>query len=176
MDVDRLDHLMNLAGELIINKAQFLGNSPATWKRPVPGEDDRHLGRGNVERLEQQHGLDNFAGRPVAGLGRRPVGRRVPPLPRRFSGCPRPVRPAPAGAREHPALRPRRSTSWPRDQQPAEGVLDTRMVPIGPLFERLRRVVRDIASTGARTSTSACPARRPVFDKRMDRRASSATR
>ena len=45
-----------------------------------------------------------------------------------------------------------------------KGVLDTRMVPIGPLFERFRRVIRDLShllGQGGRSSRSA--ARRPSW-------------
>ena len=42
-----------------------------------------------------------------------------------------------------------------------KGVLDTRMVPIGPLFERFRRVIRDLSLSRARKSRSRSRARRP---------------
>src|SRR5690606_30809061 len=48
-----------------------------------------------------------------------------------------------------------------------KGVLDTRMVPIGPLFERFRRVVRDLSVGSDKEVTLALSGESTELDKRM---------
>jgi two-component system chemotaxis sensor kinase CheA len=48
-----------------------------------------------------------------------------------------------------------------------KGVLDTRMVPIGPLFERFRRVIRDLCVASGKTVTLTIHGEKTELDKRM---------
>ena len=48
-----------------------------------------------------------------------------------------------------------------------KGVLDTRMVPIGPLFERFRRVIRDLSLSSGKEVTLQISGEKTELDKRM---------
>ena len=48
-----------------------------------------------------------------------------------------------------------------------KGVLDTRMVPIGPLFERFRRVIRDLSLSSGKEVTLQIGGEKTELDKRM---------
>ena len=48
-----------------------------------------------------------------------------------------------------------------------KGVLDTRMVPIGPLFERFRRVIRDLSLSSGKEVTLQINGEKTELDKRM---------
>src|SRR5262249_8430054 len=48
-----------------------------------------------------------------------------------------------------------------------KGVLDTRMVPIGPLFERFRRVIRDLTLSSGKEVALRISGEKTELDKRM---------
>ena len=48
-----------------------------------------------------------------------------------------------------------------------KGVLDTRMVPIGPLFERFRRVIRDLSLSSGKEVVLRINGEKTELDKRM---------
>ena len=48
-----------------------------------------------------------------------------------------------------------------------KGVLDTRMVPIGPLFERFRRVIRDLSHSSGKEVVLQIDGEKTELDKRM---------
>ena len=48
-----------------------------------------------------------------------------------------------------------------------KGVLDTRMVPIGPLFERFRRVIRDLSHSSGKEVVLEIDGEKTELDKRM---------
>ena len=48
-----------------------------------------------------------------------------------------------------------------------KGVLDTRMVPIGPLFERFRRVIRDLSLSSGKEVVLQIDGEKTELDKRM---------
>ena len=116
VDIDRLDELMNLAGELVINRAQFeqvveeLGD-----RSPTATEvGDGFQGSGAAARLEEA----------VGRLGRV-------------------------------------------SQSLQRGVLETRMVPIGPTLTRLKRIVRDLSRPGEREAKLVIAGEQTELDKRM---------
>ncbi len=142
VDISRLDDLMNLAGELVVNKARFVQiarqMSPAFRKSSVSSRA-RSFGdsiRRAIGLMKQQCGDDEAARLWAEQLHDLEV--------------------------ELDALE-EQSQLWERSRRGfmqiteaidqmsrvsnslQRGVLDTRMVPVAPLFNRFKRVVRDIA-------------------------------
>ena len=168
VDVDRLDQLMNLAGELVINKSRFFeiarsleelfrsSNAQLLASDTVDrldtiaeglGElaDRRRLDDGSIERWTSQFRRlrENF--RAIQGeLDRFAQGRE------RLGAM--------ADAIHHLS---RVSDGIQR------GVLETRMVPIGPLFDRFRRVVRDLRISSNKEVDLRIEGEKTELDKRM---------
>ena len=164
VDIDRLDDLMNLAGELIVSHAQFtqvakdLGGE---LRRPSASSRARELQdslRRVISRLrsadesaslgqdwnalvqELEVGLDSLQQQQqILDDSRRMFGRldeAVDNLSRVSSALQR-------------------------------GVLGTRMVPIGPLFNRFKRVIRDLAVERNKEVTLILEGDQTELDKRM---------
>lgn len=161
VDIDRLDNLVSLAGELVVNRARFVqiqGQvSPALRKASVLNRvrDFTDSLRRTIESLE---GLDDTRGEwtsqiqqlqagielldEQAGIwddGRRSfgqIGEAIDQLSRVSNGLQR-------------------------------GVLDTRMVPVGPLFSRFKRVVRDLSKERGKEVVLTIRGEKTELDKRM---------
>lgn len=144
VDIERLDNLMNLAGELVVNKARFVQiarqMSPAFKKSSVAGRA-RAFGesmRRAIQHMKSRNGDAHEANSVTwaqhlneleAEIGILEEQSRLWEESRR---CFRQVT-------EAIDQLTRVSDSLQR------GVLDTRMVPVAPLFNRFKRVVRDIS-------------------------------
>jgi len=166
VDIERLDQLMDLAGQLVINKAQFteIGDQLSTLlhgKQSLQslekasaelskmGSDEvRFDGRHAVDEAEQfkahikrvQTYLEPLYGE-LRNLGRvreliRELSEAVHQLERVSSGI-------------------------------QQGVMDTRMVPVGPLFTRFKRVVRDITRANEKQVRLDIRGEKTELDKRM---------
>ena len=114
VDIERLDQLMNLAGELVINKACFVQIA---------------------ERLKSALGGQQAAGSDVAGA-LTALFETIHQLDRVADGI-------------------------------QQSVMDTRMVPIGPLFARFKRVVRDISRASNKQIQLTINGEKTELDKRM---------
>jgi two-component system chemotaxis sensor kinase CheA len=116
VDIDRLDQLMNLAGELVISRARF-SQIADRLKAALAGRQASQAlvdVRGSVADLaEAVHQLH----RVTDGIHR--------------------------------------------------GVMDTRMVPIGPLFSRFKRLVRDITRSNGKLIRLVVQGEKTELDKRM---------
>ncbi|MBX7168804.1 MAG: chemotaxis protein CheA [Pirellulales bacterium] len=166
VDIERLDQLMNLAGQLVINKARFtqigeglrgvssgkqaqqlFGNLGLLLDRLVelqPGSDPR-------EAQRELESLTTLARRMQADLGtaRDELDR--------FSG----VRASINELFESVHQLDRISDGIQKT------VMDTRMVPIGPLFGRFRRVIRDLTRTNGKQIELDIRGEKTELDKRM---------
>jgi two-component system chemotaxis sensor kinase CheA len=161
VDIERLDNLMNLAGELVVNRArfvQFAGQiAPALHRSSTRGrvrEFSEGLRR-TIENLEQE-GED--------------VGDRSTHIQRLRAGL---------------ELIGEQSEIWERSRncvgQISEaidqlsrlshelhrGVLETRMVPVGPLFNRFKRLVRDLSKERGKKVNLLIRGEKTELDKRM---------
>ena len=123
VDVDRLDQLMNLAGELVINRSRFY--------EIAGGLEDLFRDSSAAFLMDTQDRLDSLHSRPrslrrpagsgatVGGTGRqyrrcpRSLDRPVPPAPRELPGGSRTSSDAMRRAATRSSLSPRRSTSLP---------------------------------------------------------------
>ncbi|HIQ21891.1 MAG TPA: chemotaxis protein CheA, partial [Planctomycetes bacterium] len=167
VDIDRLDHLMNLAGQLVINKAQFsrIGEklkgvlnckqSVQTLDRvldqlsKVSDEDELRLGD---QRLHSElHQFRSLARRIQNDL--ESVRREVQTL---------------GQARDF--VRDLFEAIHQLDRVSdgiQQSVMDTRMVPIGPLFARFKRVIRDITRANGKSIRLEIKGEKTELDKRM---------
>ena len=162
VDVDRLDHLMNLAGELVINRARFF--------EIIGGLDD--LFRDSTARLltaDTEDRLESLS-RDLEDLGSAASERLVPQF-RRLKENFKAIR---EEMELHRKGRERISALSEAVHQLArvsdgiqKGVLETRMVPIGPLFERFQRVVRDLRVSSGKEVELKIEGEKTELDKRM---------
>lgn len=158
VDVDRLDVLLNLTGELVINRArltQLAGEMAPTFKKSgVSGRtqaaagairellrdlSDRSTGAGG-ERLVIEEQLDALESQArLWDESRQAFGELSAAIDQLT----------------------RVSDSLQR------GVLNTRMVPVGPLFNRFKRSVRDIAQELGKRVKLEIVGEKTELDKRM---------
>ncbi|NOY30180.1 MAG: chemotaxis protein CheA [Planctomycetes bacterium] len=167
VDIERLDHLMNLAGQLVINKARF-----------------SQIGQG-LKRLtkskQASHSLAN-----VFGI----VGRMSQELEEKHDDCSQPLdlaslRSQNRRMRSDLELIQREMEQFSQARimindlneavhqldRVTEGIqktiMDTRMVAIGPLFRRFKRVIRDITRSNGKDIHLDIRGENTELDKRM---------
>ena len=164
VDIQRLDKLMNLAGELVVNRARFVQiaqQMSETFKKSgllgslrdlcdelrenlhsdskTAGTTDDQVVKAE-KRLELQMGINALQEQlQVLEHGRRSflqLNEAIDHFSRVSDGLQR-------------------------------GVLDTRMVPVGPLFNRFKRTVRDISVELNKTVNFVIHGEKTELDKRM---------
>jgi two-component system, chemotaxis family, sensor kinase CheA len=166
VDIERLDGLMNLAGELVVNKARFVQiarqMSPAFRKSSVAARTRNfaEMMRAAMQRMrshfserqdeESVRWLEN-AHEYEAELEAIEEQSRLWDESRRGFGQ----------ITEAIDQLTRVSNSLQR------GVLETRMVPVAPLFNRFKRVVRDIANELNKKVHLEIQGEKTELDKRM---------
>lgn len=167
VDIERLDQLMNLAGQLVINKARFaqigeglkslsstnrtshvLGNLSGLLNRiteTFDGSGDSRLLQAELENIARQARRAQADLELLRGEVDRTVQARV-----HINGLFEAVH---------------------QLDRIADGiqksVMDTRMVPIGPLFGRFRRVVRDLTRSNGKDIQLVIRGEKTELDKRM---------
>ncbi len=166
VDIERLDNLMNLAGELVVNKARFVQiarqMSPAFKKSGISGrarafsdsmrrtlqsmkaraerDDTGHAAAWQDQFRELESEIDTLEEQArLWEESRRGFGQMTEAIDQMT----------------------RVSDSLQR------GVLDTRMVPVAPLFNRFKRVVRDIALDLGKKVHLELHGEKTELDKRM---------
>jgi two-component system, chemotaxis family, sensor kinase CheA len=155
VDVDRLDVLLNLTGELVVNRArlaQLAGDmAPAFGKTTLAGRT-----QAVIDSLEHLRGtLDSAAAGAVTDVleqieSLHQQARLWDDSRQRFAELTAAI-----------DQLTRVSNSLQR------GVLNTRMVPVGPLFNRFRRTVRDIARELGKRVHLELVGEKTELDKRM---------
>jgi two-component system chemotaxis sensor kinase CheA len=169
VDVDRLDHLMNLAGELIINRAR-LSEIAQGLEELFRDSNARLLSADTQDRLDSLGDeLDAFASASDNRADR--VVERWAAQFRRLRDNFEEIR------RELDLVRHGRERAHALSEAIHQlarvtdglqkGVLETRMVPIGPLFERFQRVVRDLRHSSGKEVTLRIAGEKTELDKRM---------
>ena len=145
VDMERLDQLMSLAGELVINKARFSQIEMALKRTTASGHTLHTMA--NLLSL-----LDRIAHDVERDTTAAHMGRGI----ERFRTHARQMR-TELEHIQHEIKRFRQAVTWIDEladtvhqlarvtEAIQKTVMDTRMVPIGPLFRRFKRVVRDIA-------------------------------
>ncbi len=165
VDIGRLDHLMNLAGELVVNKARFTQlagrMSPAFKKASVAGRA-RALGdsfRRLLQSMERKGGTAEAHTVSIAAQLRE-IEEEIGFIEEQFRLWEQ--------SRRHFGQMTEAIDQLARVSKGLQrGVLDTRMVPVGPLFNRFKRVVRDIAQDRGKKVVLEIHGEKTELDKRM---------
>lgn len=161
VDIERLDNLMNLVGELVVNRARFSQISsqvePAlrrgtmlnrirefsdSLRRTIADLQSGNADRGDwsaqvqqlksgLELMEEQSGIWESSRRSLSQMS-----EAIDQLSRVSSNLQR-------------------------------GVMDTRMVPVGPLFNRFKRVIRDLSKDRGKQVNLMLRGETTELDKRM---------
>lgn len=167
VDIDRLDSLMNLAGQLVISKARF-AQIANRFKHSLNSRPSAQL----VNNLSSL--LDRVASTGESGGGKTQWQSELEGMrsqARRLQNELESVR------REIASLTQARNAmndlfeAVHQLDRVTDGiqrsVMDTRMVPIGPLFSRFKRVVRDITRTNGKAVRLEINGEKTELDKRM---------
>jgi two-component system chemotaxis sensor kinase CheA len=139
VEIDRLDSLMNLAGELVVNRARFVQIAgqvaPAFRKRNVVSRS-RDFGESLRRTLEHLQSMSSTNGELARDIDELTAGLALMEEQTALwdSGCR-------GFAQISEAIDQLTRISDSLQQE----VLDTRMVPVGPLFNRFKRVFRDLS-------------------------------
>jgi two-component system chemotaxis sensor kinase CheA len=172
VDVDRLDSLMNLAGELVINRAWFHEIAQGLGEL-FRDSNARLLAADTEDRLEslgrELDGFANGAGHSEASASAA-VARwaaQVRRLRDNFAEIRRELDLVRQGRERVTALSEAIHQLARVTDGLQRGVLDTRMVPIGPLFERFHRVVRDLRMSSGKEVALRIEGEKTELDKRM---------
>jgi two-component system, chemotaxis family, sensor kinase CheA len=167
VDTERLDQLMDLAGQLVINRAQFtqIGtrlktvvdcNQAVRALDKLSGELDK-LGADGEIRIDGAHSTSELASMQAQIRRLRgdlePIRREVQTLSQ-----------ARDSVRElFEAIHQLERVS----DAVQKSVMDIRMVPVGPLFARFQRVVRDISRASGKQVRLEIAGEKTELDKRM---------
>lgn len=160
VDVERLDQLMNLGGELVINRARF-SQVGRRFKTVFEGKDPTFIAEDAGTQLQQLMDLLRQAGAPPEAQA------RVASLGHSIDSLQQVIR------RVHDA----RGAMHDFDEalntldRVSEGlqkrIMETRMVPIGPLFQRFQRLTRDLAKELGKKIELAMSGENTELDKKM---------
>ena len=168
VDVDRLDSLMNLAGELVVSKARFF--------EIARGLDELFRASGASllasdasDRLDSvAKSLEDFD--ESVGLSAGSIARWAVQI-RRLRENFRDIRDELDLVRQGRERLVAMSEAIHHLSSVSDGiqrgVLETRMVPIGPLFDRFRRVVRDLRHASGKEIDLRIEGEKTELDKRM---------
>jgi two-component system chemotaxis sensor kinase CheA len=169
VDSDRLDHLMNLAGELVITKARFIAISVGLEKL-FKSSNAHTLTVDTRERLESiSRGLESLSELKHSSSGTS-VERWSAHLRRlrdNFRTIQDELDVIRVAREQLKALSDAIHSLGRVSDGLQKGVLDTRMVPIGPLFERFRRVIRDLSHSSGKEVVLQIDGEKTELDKRM---------
>lgn len=167
VDQERLDQLMNLGGELVINRARFV-QIHGKFREVFDGKNLGYLVDDMSDRMKalDLH-VDRLAKSPAESRGGDDVRDNLLHLSQSFNTVRGLVQ------RVHEL----RTSMFDFDEALhsltrvtdgiQKGIMGTRMVPIGPLFTRFRRVVRDIAKTNGKQVELVLHGENTELDKRM---------
>ncbi len=167
VDIERLDQLMNLAGQLVINKARFArigeGQRNAMVNKQTPHlVENACLTLDRIEKSTHLQSQQSASAKQFDSI-RGDVRRLQNDLQAVHSDL-----------QQLTELR-----TWMHDLFEAvhelgrvsdgiqKSVMDTRMVPIGPLFTRFKRVIRDITRTNSKEIDLQILGAKTELDKRM---------
>ncbi len=165
VDIERLDQLMNLAGQLVINKARFtqIGDS---LKSVLANKQSSQTINNIFNTLQKISNADNRQSTDLqAEL------ENVRSQARRIQNDLETIRrDVEVLSKVRGSVNDLFETIHQLDRVSdgiQQSVMDTRMVPIGPLFTRFKRVVRDITRTNGKTINLVINGEKTELDKRM---------
>ena len=164
VDIQRLDRLMNLAGELVVNRARFVqlaSQMTETFKKSGLFSQLRDL----CETLREQLEVGGKSGASAVEVEsaddrNRELQTTVMALEEQLHVLER-------GRRSFVQLNEAIDQFSRVSDGLQRGVLDTRMVPVGPLFNRFKRTVRDISNEMGKKVNLVIRGENTELDKRM---------
>ncbi len=166
VDIDRLDQLMNLAGQLVINKARFVQISEGLRHLLQIKSLSQSVG-GAMGLLERINGDLDSASDQSGGVWMESMANHSRQLRDDLESIEREIQKL-SGVR---GLVSDLSEAVHQLDRAADGiqksVMDTRMVPIGPLFGRFKRVARDLTRGTDKQVSLEISGEKTELDKRM---------
>lgn len=168
VDIDRLDSLMNLAGELVINKARFL-QVTSGLEELFRSSSAQSLAADTQDRLDTlDRAVSALAEGSAVGDGHAERWlAQVRALRENFRAIRGELDLIRQGREHLNSLNEALNQLARVTDGVQKGVLNTRMVPIGPLFGRFRRVVRDLSVASGKEITLVIEGEKTELDKRM---------
>ncbi|WP_406697990.1 chemotaxis protein CheW [Singulisphaera sp. Ch08] len=165
VDVDRLDQLMNLAGELVISKARFFEISRGL-EELFRGSNAQLLASDTSDRLDSiARGLEGFQDSGDGSTERWASQFRR--LRENFRDIQDELDIIRQGRERLNAMAEAIHHLARVSDGIQRGVLETRMVPIGPLFDRFHRVIRDLRLSSDKEVVLKIEGEKTELDKRM---------
>lgn len=164
VDIQRLDRLMNLAGELVVNRARFIqlaSQMKETFKKSGLMTQLRDL----CESLREQLMVGNPDG-SLSGSSES-VDQRNREIVASVAAFEEQLSVLEQGRRSFTQLTEAIDQFSRVSDGLQRGVLDTRMVPVGPLFNRFKRTVRDISNELGKKVNLVIVGENTELDKRM---------
>jgi two-component system, chemotaxis family, sensor kinase CheA len=164
VDIQRLDRLMNLAGELVVNRARFVqlaSQMTETFKKSGLLSQLRDL----CESLREQLATGNKPSSRPDGIAS--VDDRYREIQSTVAAFEEQLKVLELGRRSFIQLNEAIDHFSRVSDGLQRGVLDTRMVPVGPLFNRFKRTVRDISAELGKKVNFVIHGENTELDKRM---------
>ena len=170
VEIERLDHLLNLAGELVINKARFA--QIAARMNPVFQQSGalsrfRALSenlRNAIGQMKEEGGASNGE---TNGDANGDWGQHFGELERELDELKDQAEQWEESRRYFGQMNEAIDQLSRVSENLQRGVLQTRMVPVAPLFNRFKRVVRDLSSDRDKKVTLEIRGEKTELDKRM---------
>ena len=165
VDIERLDQLMNLAGQLVITKARF-SQIGQKFKRLF---SDKQLAHSLSEAVKQTERLSDDVRRREGDseIDANSLWTKTKQIQEELVKAQRDL----GRFREVRGLLSDLAEAIHQLDRVSDGiqssVMDTRMVPIGPLFSRFKRVVRDLSRTSSKEINLVIRGEHTELDKRM---------
>ncbi|MBN1590501.1 MAG: chemotaxis protein CheW [Pirellulales bacterium] len=167
VDIDRLDQLMNLAGQLVVSKARFTQISDRL--RTIFGNKRSVLTLNNV--LASLASIASFEDEVAGGQKLEAELGAICAQARRIQNQLEPMqREVEAFYQMHASVNELEEAVHQLERVADDiqkNVMDTRMVPIGPLFTRFHRVIRDITRASNKSIRLEIHGEKTELDKRM---------
>ncbi len=161
VEVDRLDNLMNLTGELVVNRARFVQIAEQIrpeLRQPSMLNRIRDFGDSLRRTIESIETLPNGKGEWAAQLQQLKAGLKLMEDQAEIWND---------GRQSIGQIGEAIDQLARVSQSLQSGVLDTRMVPVGPLFSRFKRVVRDLSKQRGKQVHLELRGEQTELDKRM---------
>lgn len=162
VDIQRLDRLMNLAGELVVNRARFVQLSSQmtdTFKKSGLISSLRDL----CDILRSSFLVES----DEANQSKRSEHEHFNQVKETVAAIEEQLRTLEQGRKSFLQLKEAIDQFSRVSDGLQRGVLDTRMVPVGPLFNRFKRTVRDISTELKKKVHIVIRGENTELDKRM---------
>jgi two-component system chemotaxis sensor kinase CheA len=161
VDIERLDSLMNLAGELVVNRARFVqvaGQVAPTFAKRNMVSRARDFAESLRRTMDHLRALQGTNGELATDIEELRAG---------LSLIEEQCELWENGRRGFAQISEAIDQLTRVSDSLQQGVLDTRMVPVGPLFNRFKRVVRDLSTARGKKVNLGIRGEKTELDKRM---------